>query len=206
MARDDWFRNTEWNNAIEEAFFAKLRRARDKAQYLRIQACTIAKSHPEVALRLLDQYFNLGQHFDRAQAHVDRASAYLSLGDIEAAFKAYESALAIEEQFPSLQTNAYLELPFLVACSGTSGRYEQAMNLLRHHKSRLTFPIDHFRWHASQALILSELNQAPTARIHARQALQAASEDHSGFRYHRGIGLVREQHEDLRSRLCKLAD
>lgn len=56
MARGDWFRNSNWNDAIETAFFAKLRRARSKAQYLKIQACTLAEKHPEVALRLLDQY------------------------------------------------------------------------------------------------------------------------------------------------------
>jgi len=45
---DDWFRNTTWDDAIERAFDEKLRRARMKEQYLRIQASTLARSHPEV--------------------------------------------------------------------------------------------------------------------------------------------------------------
>ena len=98
MARDDWFRHTDWNAEIEAAFFEKLRRARDKKQYLRIQASTIAGRKPEVALRLLEEYFGLGDHFDQAQAHADRASACLALGDIEHAIAALEAALAREEQ------------------------------------------------------------------------------------------------------------
>src|SRR4030095_9502291 len=115
MARDDWFRNTDWNAEIEAAFFEKLRRAREKKQYLRIQASTIAGRKPEVALRLLDEYFALGDHFDRGHANADRASAYLALGDGEHAITALEAALAREEQYPQLLTYAYLDLPFLIA-------------------------------------------------------------------------------------------
>jgi len=53
----DWFRNTTWDDAIEQAFDEKLRRARKKEQYLRLQAFIMDRSHPEVALKLLDRYF-----------------------------------------------------------------------------------------------------------------------------------------------------
>lgn len=71
MGRHDWYRNTTWDSQVETAFAERLRRARDKGQYLRIQACVLAKSHPDVALRLLDQYFVLGDDWDAAQAYVD---------------------------------------------------------------------------------------------------------------------------------------
>jgi hypothetical protein len=205
MARDDWFRHTDWNAEIEYAFFEKLRRARDKKQYLRIQASTIASHKPEVALRLLDEYFALGDHFDQAQGHADRASAYLALGDSVRAIAALEAALAREEQYARLLTYAYLDLPFLVASQRIESRYKQALELLERHKARLTFPVDHFRWHAAFALILSASAQASSAREHARLALAAAQNDHSGFRYHPGVGLVGTKYEDIREQLSLAA-
>ena len=205
MARDDWFRHREWNPETEAAFFGKLRRARDKKQYLRIQASTIAPHRPEVALRLLDQYFELGDHFDHAQAHVDRASAYLALGDADGAIAAYEAALAREHDYPKLLTQACLDLPFLVASRGIKSRYEQASQLLEQHRSRLMFPVDDFRWHAAHALIASAQGQTFAAREHARLALDAAAKDHSGFRYHPSVALVGTHYEHIREQLSAAA-
>jgi tetratricopeptide (TPR) repeat protein len=204
MARDDWFRNVAWNSEIEEAFFAKLRRARDKSQYLRIQACTLAKKQPLVALRLLDEYFTQANQVDRSQAFVDRASAYLTLGEVDKAIASYESALAHEEQRPFFKTQAYLDLPFLIAIQRILSRYEQALQLLERHKSRLTFPVDVFRWEAAYALIAIQVELPAAAREHARMALDAASKDHSGFRYHPSVGIVAHAYEDLRHQLTAL--
>jgi len=73
-----------------------LRRARRKEQYPRIQASTPARSHPEVTLKLLDQYFDLPDDFNHAQPHVDRAIALLALGRVNDTIASYESALALE--------------------------------------------------------------------------------------------------------------
>jgi tetratricopeptide (TPR) repeat protein len=205
MVRDDWFRQTDWNAEIETAFFEKLRRAREKKQYLRIQASTIAGCRPEVALRLLDKYFALGEHFDQAQAYADRATAYLALGDIEHAIAALEAALVREEQYPQLLTYAYLDLSFLIASHHIESRYKQALELLERHRTRSTFPVDHFRWHATYALILSAQAKTSSAREHARLALAAATKDHSGFRYHPSVGLVGTKYEHIREQLSAAA-
>jgi tetratricopeptide (TPR) repeat protein len=205
VARDDWFRNAEWNSDIESAFFAKLKRARDKSQYLRVQACTLATTHPRVALRLLDQYFAMGDRFDAAQAHVDRATAYLSLGQVDDALASYEAALNVEARRPNSLTQAYLNLPFVVACQGIVARYEQALDLLDRHRSRLAFPVDHFRWHTSHALISSAVGVAVEAQAQARLAITAAEKDHSGFRHHPSVGLVGESYQQIRRRLATLA-
>jgi tetratricopeptide (TPR) repeat protein len=156
VSRQDWSRNTSWNSEIENALFKKLARARDKSQYLRIQACTLAPRYPAVALRLLDHYFSLANHFDTAQAHVDRATAHLHLHQLDAAVLAYEAALAHETSHPSYRTQAYIELPFLIATERLSRQYDRAIALLEAQKNRLTFPLERFRWHCAVALITVE--------------------------------------------------
>jgi tetratricopeptide (TPR) repeat protein len=197
----DWFRNTTWDDAIECAFDEKLRRARRKEQYLRIQACTLARSHPEVALKLLDRYFELNDDFDHAQAHVDRATALLTLGRIDEALEAYEAALAREAVFPNLKTQAYLDLPYVIAARSIRAWYGRAIELLRLHESRLMFPVDHFRWHAAYALIASATGEPEPAREHAGRALEAANRDNSGFRHHRSVGLVTPEYVDVVKKL-----
>ena len=197
----DWFRNTAWDDAIERAFDEKLRRARRKEQCLRIQACMLARSHPEVALKLLDRYFELHDDFDHAQAHVDQATALLTLGRVDEALEAYEAALAREAAFPNLQTQAYLDLPYVIATRSIRARFARALELLRLHESRLIFPVDYFRWHAAYALIGSATGEPETVRGHAGRALEAASRDDSGFRYHPSVGLVTPQYDDVVKKL-----
>ncbi|KAB7762182.1 tetratricopeptide repeat protein [Xanthomonas maliensis] len=205
MARDDWYRNTDWNDAISSTFFEKLKRARNKSQYLRIQACTLAKGHPEVALDLLDRYFALGENFDMAQAYVDRATAYLALGDLESAIAAYEMAVARERVFPNLRTGASLDLPYLIAMNGISDRYEHAFSMLSGPTDGLMFPVDRFKHHAARAMILRSSDRNAAA-AEARLALESAALDHSGFRYHPKLGLVSEKHATALSKLRDLCN
>jgi tetratricopeptide (TPR) repeat protein len=206
VGRDDWFRNTSWNREIEDAFYKKLARAKDKYQYLRIQASLLGSGYPEVALRLLDEYFALGDHLDAAQAHVQRAAAYLCLNQTDSAVLAYEAALAREVIFPNLRTRACLELPFLVATRRLSQYYERAIALLEANKDDLVFPADRFTWNCALALIRSEQGDRQGAREAAGRALGASSEMRSGLRYHPTVGLVGSIDASLRRRLKHLED
>jgi tetratricopeptide (TPR) repeat protein len=197
MSRDEWFRNTRWDEAIAEVFEAKLRRARRKGQYLRIQACMLCGSDPVVALNLLDRYFaQSDERSDDAQAHVDRACALLTLGRTIEAVESYEEALKAESRIPNMLTQAYIELPYLVALSGITERYGRALELLEKHRKRLIFPVDYFKWNATQAILAGAAGNHARAREFAGAALECAAKDHSGFRYHAKIGLVSEEHAD----------
>jgi hypothetical protein len=197
MARYDWYTNKDWNSDIENAFFTKLGRAKNKAQYLRIQASILAKSRPETALRLLDEYFALGDRFDRPQAHLDRATAFVSLGEVERD----EAALGVETQRPNVRTQATFDLPLLIAEYKVEAQYARALAILQQSASNIVWHADRFRWHAAQALIGQALGKSSEAREHARTALDAAYYANSGMRYHPSVGLVGNQHDRIRREL-----
>lgn len=204
MTAIEWFRNTEWTAETEARFEEKLRRAKDKSQYLRIQACTLASSRPEIALQLLGRYFEMGDHFDLAQAHVDSAMAHLALGKSSEALDAFERALDREAVFPKLKTSAFVEYPFLVATEAYSDRYASALKILDERSREVMFPVDRFKWNASKALILASRREVSAARSFAAKALIAAEEDHSGFRHHPSIGLVGNKFANIREQLQKI--
>ncbi|MBP6003569.1 MAG: hypothetical protein KA746_09070 [Pyrinomonadaceae bacterium] len=198
----DWFRNTDWNEEIEARFFEKLRQARDKGQCLRIQGCTLARVHPTVALRLLQEYFKLGEsNFALAQAYVDQAAAYEALGEIDLAIQSYESALERENEFPTSITRAYLELPELILKEDRREHYHQALSVLEKYSNHPKFPIDRFQWHSMFAIISKELGNTSSACIHAKQALEEASRTHSGFQNHSKLGLVGDDQRLTRQKL-----
>jgi tetratricopeptide (TPR) repeat protein len=65
MSKDDWYRNTEWNDQIESEFEARLKRSRgnsNKAQYLRIQASYLLDSqkteNQKKGIQLMERVIN----------------------------------------------------------------------------------------------------------------------------------------------------
>ena len=205
VARDDWYRNATWDDDIEAIFEQRLRRARDKSQYLRIQASYLAESHPPVALKLIERYFELGEHFDIAQAHVDRARAMLALGNLEGALASYEAALERELQSPFLRTQAYLDYGCLVVEAGPIELYARALEVLDAHQDRPMFPVDRYRAHGARAILLHHFTRIEDARAEACLAMKAAQETNSGFRYHPNLGLVQATQTAFAKRVAALS-
>lgn len=197
MSSEDWYRNEKWSEEIESKFFEKLKRARRKEQYLRIQACTIAKRAPDLALSLLDQYFELSDDFDHAQAYCDMATAYIAKGEIENAINSYHKALDRESVFPNLKTDAYILYPLVIVENKFTNLYLSANEVLDEHQARLMFPVDHFRWHAAKAIIAAHSGYSEQAVNHAGQAFDAAQIKKSGFRFHQNLGLVGKEYKGV---------
>jgi len=105
-----------------------------------------------------------------------------------------------------LKTLTYVELPYLIAIRNIPSHYHRALEVLDQRKSDLTFPADHFMWHAARALIFSAMGEVAEARIDAHAALDAAGKDSSGFSFHPKIGLVSDKHGEALRRLRQFHD
>lgn len=205
MRRNDWFRNEKWDATVEARFLAKLRRARDKAQPLRIQASYLVERNPTAALALLDKYFALGDHFDKAQAFLDQAEAHFTLGAEEEAIQSLEKALQRERDFPNVKTQAWSRFALLVAEKKLAHLYYKAMQVLQENQLHThSFPIDVFRWHAAFALIADARGLRDQGAESAAKALEFADLTHSGFRYHPDVGLVGSNYDSLKTELHRL--
>jgi hypothetical protein len=205
MGRDDWYRNTTWNSRVEAEFFAKLSRARNRAQYLRIQAGYLTDAgYPEQALGLYEKFFAIGDEWQYALAYADKAEAHLLLGDVNAAIVSYEQALEVETARPNIGTRASLDLPYLIASKRLRHLYARALEVLA--TSRLNaFPVDRYVANGVRALILQEQGRSSVARSFAQAALAASAETKSGFRYHQDLGLVASTDDEFGTRLKAIA-
>jgi len=205
MARDDWFRNEQWDAVTEAHFLENVRRAKGKAQPLRIQAGYLVATYPRTALALLDKYFALGDHFDKAQAFLDQAEAHLALGEQEQALQSLRDALQREREFPNLRTQAWSRYALLVAVKRLEHLYESALQVLRENPVQPHwFPVDSFRWNAAFALIADAQGLRDYAEESANQALKFANLSHSGFRHHPDVGLVGSDYDRLKKELGRI--
>lgn len=169
-----------------------------KAERLRISGIN-GSEFPEPTLAL-------GEYFDLAQAYLDQANAYLSLGETQSAIQSLQKALGRERQFPNLRTQAWSRFARLVATERLKQLYDDALKVLEEHKPDATsFPVDGFLWNAANALIADGQGQRTIAQEYSTKALHFTELTHSGFRYHPDVGLVGTQQEKLKATLRHIA-
>jgi len=195
MSRENWYRNTSWTTDVAEAFEAKLRRARNKEQYLRIQASYLTETHPKVALGLIDQLFAFENLHDVASAYCVRAKALTVMGNGPKAVQAYRDALDAEQRHPNYKTDAYLRLAELIVNQRMAKNYDLALAWLRKNRDRPMFPVEHYQWNGLMAVLLFRSGD-PNAKEFAVRSLQAGRSEFSGFRHHPKLGLVGQAYRD----------
>lgn len=126
----EWFRNTDWNDEIEIAFDTRLGRARDKAQYLNIQAYTLLATHPRVAADLCHRVLALGEPSQTARAGLYLGTALAMQRDFDGAISALEGAIEAEQREPRHRTAAYLDQALLIALAKRDDMYDIALERL----------------------------------------------------------------------------
>lgn len=171
----EWYRNTDWNDEIEAMFFAKLDKARSQRdQYIVLQGHHLSQSHPDVALRLIDFYYDTRKEdFHDGRADRVRASAQFALGGYAEALDNYLKLLKGQEANDDIYVGSPLEFAFLAARFRSETHYDAALEQL----AGLNRPSDTefeslFRYSAASALITYETRRDPVnALAMARTAL-----------------------------------
>lgn len=181
----DWYRNTEWNEEIEKDFFDRLGRARSQRdQYIVIQALTLADSHPKVALRLVDFYFETRtDSFNDGRARIAATQARFADGGYEKALDEYQAVIEGQSDGGSLIVGSPVEFAFLAARYRSTKHYAAALDQLTDlppPKPGINDLV--FRFHAARALLLHETGRDPvTARRDANMILDLPEATTSHF-------------------------
>ncbi|MGA2584233.1 MAG: hypothetical protein ABSG31_13220 [Tepidisphaeraceae bacterium] len=211
MGREDWYRSRTWSEEDRAAFYARLKRSRGafhKAQYLRIQAVYLAEAgNHGAALDLLTELFrDCPDPSQLAQAALQRATSLLAIGRVDEAIDEYRHSLQTQRAHPGWKTGGHLEFAWLIAVRGMSNLYDEAIAVLDEFSGRvsLAFPQHRYMHACARAIIADSRGDIKAAREFATKALDAASAEHSGFRYHPQLGLVSADAE-MRRRLEVIA-
>ena len=195
----DWFRNTKWDENIEAAFEAKLSRARDKAQYLNIQAHTLLPARPRIAAALCLRAIALGDPVQTARAWLYLGTALAIAGDVDGAIEALEGAIEAEKRYPLHRTEAHIDQALLVAVARRVDLYNLVLSRLERERQApyaSQEPSAMIAW----ALIGNERGEDVAAM--AAYALESLADTNDSFP---GFPNILSS-DDLKSRLQRIAD
>jgi hypothetical protein len=192
MGREDWYRNKEWNDAIEAEFRDRLSRARDRGQYLSIQGSALTGSADQclvlVGLGLIDEAlveFEDDRGFMKRTAYLEKVRALAKLGREAEILPVLRAA---QQLGPSSDTaNDFLHF---VVTRKLREHYVEARRLATDAIVSEIIPSNIFEYNCKVAMIADELGDEEAARNHALWALDAFDERRSPFWRLPEFGLV----------------
>lgn len=164
----EWYRNTEWDDEIEEMFFVKLSRARSQRdQYIVIQALQLANSHPEVTLKLIDLYWDTRTNdFHDDRARLAASNARFAMEGYEEALDNYLVILNGQDSERDLYVGSPIRFAFLAARHRSAKHYQAALDQLASISPPEPSVLDaYFSYHAAKALILKETGGDPAGAL-----------------------------------------
>ena len=196
----EWYRKTTWTPANAEDFETRLMRSRgvyNKSQYLRIQATHLQRASPpnyDAAIRLLDRVLNEWRDDSQvASALLQKAECLDATATFSAALPYYREGFAFERTHPGWRTSVWIILPWRIVKEKRIDLYDEALDAISFGSgSGVAFAVDQYRLNVVEAIIRKQKGDDVLARSFAKDAYEAAGYTHSGFRYHKDVGLVRE--------------
>ena len=190
MGREDWYRNTSWNDEIEAAFRERLNRSRQlfhKAQYLRIQGNILLSSKDiscqEVGISLMKELLN--DYPDNKDVIFSKFEAYVNLGDyyyytqekLDLAFECYKNAIAYDESMTTGQWHAVMAYIKTAVLTKHEEDYPDCYSRLEKADDRLVFPHEYYELGLSGALLYDAMGHYDAAKASASIALKALGTD-----------------------------
>ena len=192
MGREDWYRNKDWNDAIEAAFRDRLSRARERGQYLSIQGSALTGSLDQrlvlVGLGLIDEAlveYKDDRGFMKRTAYLEKVRALAKLGREAEIMPVLRAALQLG---PS--SDAAHDFLHFVVTRKLREHYDEARRLATDAIASEIIPNNVFEYNCKVAMIADELGDEEAARNHALWALDVFGERRSPFWRLPDFGLV----------------
>ena len=209
MARKgkDWFDSPDWSPTAQAQFEEKLRRTRDKGEYLRTKGAALIsagdkkrrKAGRELLLRLVRDYPDT---LTVSWAHEFLGDAYAQDGMYEDAERHYREALGAYRRTPGVQGRAQVGLADLISVTRQREKYAEADVLLDAFDP--LFKSDHFRVFTVRARLAAERGDHEEAASCAQAALRLEADREPQLPRHPDVGHVKTDGATLRE-LRKLA-
>jgi tetratricopeptide (TPR) repeat protein len=213
MSKEDWYRNTDWNDKIESEFESRLKRSRGnyhKAQYLRIQASYLLNSEinnlQEKGIEFMERVI-----MDYPDEKFSTIHGNEQLGDFYLKNESFEKA---EEYFRIVTEHYYAETR-----SGTTGladlklcetilkskqsdkfleAYRIATDKFNETGGSLMMNSDKFYFANLMANLCFEIGEKDEASEFAKSALELSKISEPQFNRHKTVGLITAEKEELK--------
>lgn len=220
MSRNDWYRNTEWNNQIETNFFNRLKRSRrnyNKAEYLRIQATYLLNSSSTIlkkkGVQLMKKLINdfPEETFSTISGHESLGDYYLKKNDYQRAEKHFRIVTEYYHSNTRSGTSglADLKLTETILLSNQVEKFEEAYELATSKfyetEGELLLNSNIFYYASLMANLCLKMGKLEEASKYANSALELSTIKEPQFNRHKSVGIIKTDQKTI-DRLKKIKE
>ncbi len=207
----EWFRNTDWNQEIEDFFELKLKRARggnSKAQYLRIQASHLldTSKHGQIGEKLLLRLFSdfPEETFSVIFGHEQLGDYYFKTGKYNKAETEYK--IVVDHYHSKTRSGttglADIKLADLILTTEQKDKYNHAYKLITEGFTKSSGDLgmndSRYFYALTRSRLAWRLGFKTDSRDYAKLALDLSKITDPQFRRHKTVGLVKAKNEDIK--------